>query len=350
MKKYIPQPLKYTLIALYIFCKCLLRGNPYPDITLNLAGVLPEHGSKKIIHGGKVKLLALREKFGDSWKKFNIAYFVSSGLPFAPTIWIRIYKLFGVRVVWNQNGFAYPALYPKKIVERVNALMKPMFLADYLVYQTEFTKRCAEKFVGEFIGPYEILINPIDTSKFKPSGNSLPNEPLTIIMSGTHFESEERVQVSLEALRYTRARVPLKLIIIGKPDFEIDEEWVEKIGAFSQAEAPELYRRAHLLLHLKYLDPCPTIVLEALASGLPVVGQRNGGMPELVDTESGILIDVPEDFYKLHYPDPKVVANAILRIKESLPSYSKAAREQALKFDKERWLKKHEEIFARLLK
>lgn len=349
IKKLIPKPLKYALASLYIFLRGVSRGRSGRGAILNLAGVLPAPKSRAIVHGGKVKLLALRERFGDSWKHFNLAYLVSSGLPFAPALWIKIYRLFGIKTVWNQNGFAYPALYSQEVVSKINSLLKPMHLADFVVYQTEFTKRCAERFIGLFTGPSEIIINPVDTEKFKPREETLLDNPFTIIMSGNHFESEERLRVSLEALRLLREKIPLKLILIGKPDFEMGETWIEKTGPFTQEEAPELYRRGHLLLHLKYLDPCPTIVLEALASGLPVVGQGNGGMPELVNLESGILLSAPEDFEKLHYPEASAVAEAILKIREDLASYQRAARKQALQFDKKIWLEKHAEIFAKVL-
>ncbi|MBX4206181.1 glycosyltransferase family 4 protein [Candidatus Parcubacteria bacterium] len=351
MKRLVPTFLKYPLVLLYACGKCLMRGGSGKDVVLNLVGVLPLPGSRAIIHGGKVKLLALREKFGDSWKRFNIAYFVSSGLPSVPAAWIRAYKMFGVKVVWNQNGFAYPALYPLDVVARVNGLFTPMRLADFVVYQTEFTKRCTEKFLGRIRTPSAVLINPVDTEKFRPAEAPLPEDPFVILMAGNHFESEERMKISLGAVRLVREQgVNAKLLITGRPEHDIREEWIEQTGAFTQDEAPALYRKAHLLLHLKYLDPCPTNVLEALATGLPVVGQANGGMPELVGDSAGILLPAPEDFDHLHYPSAKEVAEAILKVRDNLPDFSREAREQALKFDKKLWLKKHEDIFNLLLK
>ncbi|MBI2086875.1 MAG: glycosyltransferase family 4 protein [Candidatus Zambryskibacteria bacterium] len=349
IKGYIPKFLKYPLITAYILYRCILRGLPKKTIALNLAGVLPSKESLKVVHGGKVKLLHLRERFGDTWKRFNLAYLVSSGLPFAPNLWIKIYKLFGVKIFWNQNGVAYRALYPEKTVERINGLMRPMHKADYVIYQTEFVKRCADKYLGEFKGASSVIINPVDTKHFKPRETALPDEPLMIIMSGNHFESKERMDISVGAIRELGERgINTKLIIIGEADYEMQEEWIEKTGAFTQEEAPRLYQKAHLLLHLKYLDPCPTLVLEAMACGLPVISSASGGLPEMVDNKSGVLIPVVEDFENLHYPSAGEVASAIVKVKESYKEYSENARKQALKFDKEVWLDKHEEIFNHL--
>lgn len=347
--QHIPKPLKYPLVLLYILGRLVLRGIKGQGIRLNLAGVLPPKGS--LVHGGKVKLLTLREHFGETWHGFNLAYFVSSGLPFAPHIWLKLYKLFGIRVVWNQNGFAYPALYTPEVVSRINNLFQSINLSDHIVYQTEFTKRCTEKFLGQVAVPSDILINPVDTEVFKPREIPLPLEPLTILMMGNHFESEERMTTSLQALRILRDEgVNLKLIVIGHCDNNFTESWIEKKGPYLQSEAPALFQSGHLFLHLKYLDPCPTAVLEALASGMPVIGSRSGGMPELVNDASGILLAVPEDFEKLHYPTPQTVAEALKSVSQNLAKYSAEARKQALKFDRSVWLKRHEEIFNQLLK
>jgi glycosyltransferase involved in cell wall biosynthesis len=52
------------------------------------------------------------------------------------------------------------------------------------------------------------------------------------------------------------------------------------------------WQRAELgIVPSLFPDPCPTVVLEAMAAGVPVIGSRNGGMPDLVTHgETGILI------------------------------------------------------------
>jgi glycosyltransferase involved in cell wall biosynthesis len=60
-------------------------------------------------------------------------------------------------------------------------------------------------------------------------------------------------------------------------------------------------------------DPLPRVVMEAMAAGLPVVGYRGGGVPEMVeDGETGLLCE-PGDVDGLTAIFARVAADAALR-------------------------------------
>ena len=120
------------------------------------------------------------------------------------------------------------------------------------------------------------------------------------------------------------------------------------LGRYSQEEAPALFRRAHVLLHTKVNDPCPSLVIEAMAAGLPVVYPRSGGVPELVGDDAGIGVPHPDGFERDEPPSADALADALLRVLADLPAYAAAARSRAVeRFALEPWLDRHAELFGR---
>jgi glycosyltransferase involved in cell wall biosynthesis len=124
---------------------------------------------------------------------------------------------------------------------------------------------------------------------------------------------------------------------------------VELTGRYAQRDAPALYRRAHLLLHAKVNDPCPNVVLEAMACGLPVVHPASGGTVELVAGEAGIGVPHPDSFERDVPPSPEAMADAVSRVLARLPELGAAARRRAAeRYPLGAWLDRHAALFAEL--
>lgn len=67
-------------------------------------------------------------------------------------------------------------------------------------------------------------------------------------------------------------------------------------GEVAHAALPDWYRAADRFVFPSYSEGHPNVVCEALASGLPVVASRVGGIPEIVDESVGEVFEVdPED-------------------------------------------------------
>jgi glycosyltransferase involved in cell wall biosynthesis len=125
---------------------------------------------------------------------------------------------------------------------------------------------------------------------------------------------------------------------------------VELLGRYAQRDAPEIFRRAHLLLHTKVKDPCPSAVIEAMACGLPVVYPASGGTVELVGGDAGIGVPHPDGWERDQPPPPEELADAVAAVLAALPSHAAAARRRAVeKFAVGPWLDRHAQLFAELL-
>jgi glycosyltransferase involved in cell wall biosynthesis len=238
-----------------------------------------------------------------------------------------------------------------------------MHQADHILYQSEFCRASAARFLGPAAAAAEVLPNCVDTVGFRPAAAPLPAAPWTLLATGSH-QHRARVIRAMEVVAELRRRGrDTRLLVAGVLDWQDAgtdvaragralgvEDAVEVLPPYSQREAPALFQRAHVLLHLKYKDPCPTAVIEALACGVPVLGSRSGGLPELVGDEAGILLDVPDSWEEIHVPAADALADGVLRLMAAPDRWRAAARRRAeRRFGREAWLARHGAIFRHLV-
>jgi glycosyltransferase involved in cell wall biosynthesis len=128
---------------------------------------------------------------------------------------------------------------------------------------------------------------------------------------------------TLEALTKVVPHFPkLKFVVCGNGPVRDDfiaardaldlQDHVEVLGWRSQEQLVEEYQRSHIFLHPSELtdtsdqEGIPNSMLEAMATGLPVVATLHGGIPEAVTSgHDGLL--VPEK-------NPDELAAAILQL------------------------------------
>jgi glycosyltransferase involved in cell wall biosynthesis len=325
----------------------------------------PERADETRIGGG-VKLLHLRAAFGEHRSDFNVLYLVSSILHLIPQVEevVAFAKSRGIPVVWNQNGVAYPSWCGDAYPWFNLPMRRLIHQADHVFYQSAFCQSSADRYLGAVAVPSEILWNPVDLEHFSDerSGTRVRGG-LRLLAMGTNH-AFYRVRSSLDCLAALIARgVDVHLTIAGELRWPgADDEtrsYVKSRGLegrvtflprFSQAEAPAIYRTSDILLHPKYKDPCPTVPIEAMACGLPVVGTASGGMPELVPPSVGRLVSVPDDWSSDHAPEPTAMADAVEAVASDLAAMRSAARNHACaSFDRNRWVQRHDEVFRRLV-
>lgn len=161
----------------------------------------------------------------------------------------------------------------------------------------ELRARLAADFPG---GRYRVLPNTVDTALFHPPSERPPASPVRMLTVGDLAEKKGQANL-LEALaRLGAGGLDFRLEVIGggedrallearTADLGLGER-VRFAGVRSRAEVAEAMRAAHLFVLPSLYENAPVVLIEAMASGLPAVATRVGGVPEIVDEDAGVLV------------------------------------------------------------
>lgn len=149
--------------------------------------------------------------------------------------------------------------------------------------------------------PYETVYNTVDTGLFHPSHRpAAPGERKKCVHVSTmgYQKNIAGILRVLEQLCTTRQDVDITLIGPYTPEIKqtlSDKGLLDKrvflTGEITYSEVASQMIGAHFLLLFSRYENLPCVIPEALCCGLPVIATRVGGIPEIIDSSNGILVD-----------------------------------------------------------
>lgn len=150
-----------------------------------------------------------------------------------------------------------------------------------------------------------LLSNVVDTDRFSPATGAEHNE-LRLISVGRLVPSKRFDRfIALVARLRRESRPELKAILVGGGPLNdnlrnqahtlgLDDSALEFRGSIS--EMPPVYREADIFVMTSECEGAPNVLLEAMASGLPVVANNVGGVSEFVrHGHDGLLVEPKDD-------------------------------------------------------
>jgi glycosyltransferase involved in cell wall biosynthesis len=222
----------------------------------------------------------------------------------APAIWIGALR--GVPVVVNYRGGSAEAF-----LERQIALVRPTLArAALLIVPSGYLHRI---FSAHGISAM-IVPNVVDLGTFAP-GAAARSDPHLLVTR--NLERIYDIETAIRAFARIVMDFPdARLTVAGAgPEREALERLARELGVdarlrfsgrLDNAELPSLYREATILLNPSRVDNMPNSLLEAMASGVPIVSTSVGGIPFLVEDGRTALLVPPGQ--------PPAMAEAVLRL------------------------------------
>lgn len=192
--------------------------------------------------------------------------------------------------------------YPKTIFSRAtkNYFLKQSYFNGVknltIVTVSEWLKGELKK---SFLSKYEIKVlnNGIDLSLFKPTEsdfkvkNDLENKKILLAVADKWVERKgfnDFIELSKLLDDDT------KLVMVGLTEEQKNNLPANILGITrtdNQQQLVEIYTAADLFINLTYSDNFPTVNLESLACGTPVLTYRTGGSPEMLTDKTGFIVD-----------------------------------------------------------
>lgn len=162
-------------------------------------------------------------------------------------------------------------------------------LADATIFQSDYSRRSTHAYHLISLDG-DIIYNPVDTQHYTPEGEKLAHPALENlsapkILSAIWSPNRRKGAWRLPPLAAQNPN--LTFIFIGGVRLDSYPPNLIQIERLNADDLAKAFRHADLFLNLSENDPCPNIVLEAMASGLPVLYLPSGGTPELVG-EAGL--------------------------------------------------------------
>lgn len=178
-----------------------------------------------------------------------------------------------------------------------------------------------------------VIYNGVDTAVYRPADTGerdglrrelrIPTDAVVLVSVGS-LKPIKGIDVLLDAFAPLAQREPrARLMIVGDgPDRAGLQARARELDVDARVAFLGLRDDVHALLRVadglvlpSRTEALPTVVLEAMATGLPVVATDVGGVPEMVEPEKSGLLVAPENAAQLSAAMQRVLGDENLRRK-----------------------------------
>ena len=201
-----------------------------------------------------------------------------------------------------------------------------------------------QSFLKEY--PVRVIPNGIDLAVFRPIESDFRRnyglEDKKIVLGVSYgWDVRKGLDVFIEMARCLPD--DYRIVLVGtnaETDRYLPSNVISVHRTQNQKELAEIYSAADVLVNPTREENYPTVNMEAIACGTPVVTFRTGGSPEMLDSTCGAV--VARD-------DPDALEQEIIRVCEDRPFPKDQCIAKAQEFDQKQRLKEYLQLYERVI-
>jgi glycosyltransferase involved in cell wall biosynthesis len=145
----------------------------------------------------------------------------------------------------------------------------------------------------------------VNTHLFHPKKDNLANRKIKLLHVSTLDDAHKNISGMLRVIaELTEVRQDFEFWFVGEGDTKVYVETAKNLGIYKSfvffdgtkttAQVADLMRSSDCFVMFSNYENLPCVIIEALASGIPVVSSTAGGVPEHVKDSMGLLVK-PKD-------------------------------------------------------
>lgn len=193
--------------------------------------------------------------------------------------------------------------------------------------------------------PVRVIHNGIDLTVFQAVESNFRDtyrlENRKIIL-GVSFDWGERKGLDVFVKLAEQLPAEYQIVLVGtndKTEKKLPDNILSIRRTHNQQELAEIYAAADVFVNPTREENYPTVNMESIASGTPVLTFRTGGSPEILDETCGSVVACD---------DIEALEQEIIRICTDKPYTKEACLKKAKEFDKNERFKEYMELYERI--
>lgn len=238
-------------------------------------------------------------KVSDGLPPVDVAVFNRNVLPYKV---VKDYKERGTKIVWWLHDIVSPTYLPDNTFQYV----------DHIVALSQYCRKVYSKFYGIPENKFFIIPNGVDKEMFKP-GDYEKRNPNLYITASSLIKGYFALDITYTNLKRHNPELDYRIYsnqsLHGFKNTQEQQRFLDLMGKagahvyapVSQASLAEIMRQAWcLLMPNSYPEICSNLLLQARASGLPVVTTNIGANPEFIEHGKTGLITTDFQPHDIH--------------------------------------------------